>query len=266
MIKNLGKKSVFSVGIGTWGIGGKSTAVNKNDESEIISIEYAISKGINVIDTAEMYAAGHSEEIVGKAIKKFDREKLFIISKVWPDHLKRDDLIKSARESIKRLDTDYLDLYLIHWPSNSVPLEESLNAMLYLKDNGLTSHIGVSNFGPDLLEKSIEISGKSNILADEIEYNYTNQKEAESTISFCKKHGINIIAYSPLSKGNIPRDECILRIAEKHGVSEAQVVLRFLMEDSLPIPKAVKKAHIDDIVESIKLHLDQNEINELRKA
>ena len=266
MIKNLGKKSVFPVGIGTWGIGGKSTAVYENDEYEIRSIEYAISKGINVIDTAEMYAAGHSEELVGKAIKKFDREKLFIISKAWPNHLKRDDLIKSARESIKRLDIDYLDLYLIHWPSDSVPLEESLNAMLFLKDNGLTRNIGVSNFGPVLLQESLEITGKTNILADEIEYNYGNQKEAKSTISFCQKHGIKIIAYSPLSKGNIPRDKSISNIAKKHGVSEAQVILRFLMEDSLPIPKASNEAHIDDIAESVKLYLDQNEIDELMMA
>lgn len=265
MIKKLSSKDVFPVGIGTWGVGGKTTAFYKNDESEIRSIEYAISRGINVIDTAEMYAAGHSEELVGKAIKGLDRENLFIISKVWPDHLKRNDLINSARNSIKRLGVDYLDLYLIHWPSTSVPLEESLNAMLYLKDNGLTSNIGVSNFGPDLLEEAIEIAGKDNILADEIEFNYENQKEAQPTISFCHQHGINVIAYSPLSKGNIPKHEKILQLASKHGVSEAQVILRLLMEDGLPIPKATNIAHIDDIVESANLDLSRSEINDLRK-
>lgn len=145
MIK-LGDKEVSNIGLGTYGMGGKTLPDYKNDSGEIEAIKYAIKNNINLIDTAEYYSGGHSEELIGKAIKDFNREDIFIISKVWPTHLHYDDVIKSAKASLKRLDTDYIDLYLIHWPNPKIPVKETLDAMDELMKNGLIKNIGVSNF------------------------------------------------------------------------------------------------------------------------
>ena len=131
VFKELGKtgEKIPALGLGTWGIGGFETPDYSRDEEMVELLKKAINMGYTHIDTAEYYGGGHTEELIGRAIKDFKREELFIVSKVWPNHLRRDDLLRSLESTLKRLDTDYVDLYLIHWPNPEVPLEETLSAM-----------------------------------------------------------------------------------------------------------------------------------------
>src|SRR3989344_9212613 len=150
-------KSDFSMpvfGFGTWQIGGDTRRNPVNDDlGQTAALVRAIEAGVSHIDTAERYAAGHAEEIVAEAIKNFDRTKLFIVSKVWPDHFRYKDVLQSAAGSLKRLKTDYLDLYLLHKPNHDIPIAETMKAMDKLKKDGLVKNIGVSNFSVASLQE-----------------------------------------------------------------------------------------------------------------
>ena len=265
MIDKIGDRQVFPVGLGTYGMGGYQSKASGADTKYVSAIKYALSKGINVIDTAEMYASGHTEEIVGKAVSSVDRNDVFIISKVWPTHLGRHDLRKSLEGSLKRLNVDYLDLYLIHWPSTEVPLDESIGTLMELKDEGKIRQLGVSNFDENLLEDAIAFAGQGQISANEIEYNYGNRKEVRGLLEFCKKHGITVIAYTPLSRGAYARSQRIEEMAKKYGKSELQVGLRLVMEDALPIPKASSPEHIDELVDTAGINMSREDLNYLRE-
>ncbi|MFW6121751.1 MAG: aldo/keto reductase, partial [Petrotogales bacterium] len=160
ILKELGKtgEKIPAIGLGTWSIGGFESSDRSNDTQLIKIIEEAIDMGYKLIDTAEYYASGHTEEIVGEAIKNFKRENLFVVSKVWPNHLSKTELPKALSNSLKRLNLDYIDLYLIHWPSTETPLSETIEAMIKAKTEGLIRHIGVSNFDTQLLKKAVKIS------------------------------------------------------------------------------------------------------------
>ncbi|EQB72656.1 MAG: aldo/keto reductase [Thermoplasmatales archaeon A-plasma] len=129
-----------------------------------------------------------------------------------------------------------------------------------LKDRGKIRHIGVSNFDEELLEDAIAFAGKGNIEANEIEYNYGNRREVQGILSFCKRRGIAVIAYSPLSRGAYARTSKVREIAEKYGISDLQVGLRFVMENALPIPKASSPGHIDELVETAGIKLSREDL------
>ncbi len=263
MVK-LGNKEVSSIGLGTYGMGGKNSPDYKNDAKEVEAIKYAITNGINLIDTAEYYGHGHSEELVGKAIKDFEREYLFIISKVWPVNLHYKDVINSAKESLKRLDTDYIDLYLIHWPNPKIPVEETLDAMGELLDSHLIRNIGVSNFDIANLTEAIDQLKHGKIIANEVEYNLENYYIEDDLIPFCEKNNIKIIGYSPLNQGRISSK--INHVAKSLGMSSIQCTLGYLKKKSIPIPKASSISHINELVECMNIDLDENEYNRIKEA
>ncbi|HLH85697.1 MAG TPA: aldo/keto reductase, partial [Thermoplasmataceae archaeon] len=248
-------------GLGTYGMGGFQGPDRGGDDEAIEAIRYGIRNGISVIDTAEMYGSGHTEEVVGEAIKGFSRERVYIISKVWPTHLARDHCIDAAMRSLKRLKTDYIDLYLIHWPNPEVPLAETLSAMMELREKGYIRGIGVSNFDQALLQEAFDAIGKENILANEIEYNLNNWKKARNTVEFCLSNGVAVIGYSPLARGSFKKGGIIRSLAEKYNATPAEINLRLLMEDSLPIPKASRKDHIDEIVRAAGLNISREDIS-----
>ena len=154
--KQLGRTNVKlpTIGMGTWEIGGERERDDSHDKESIAAIRKAIELGIHLIDTAELYGDGHCEEVVGEAIKPFSREELFIVSKVWHNHLHHDDVIKAAENSLKRLQTDWIDLYLIHWPNPEVPLIETMQALEKLVERKLIRFIGVSNFDISEVEEA----------------------------------------------------------------------------------------------------------------
>ncbi|QDA31128.1 aldo/keto reductase [Thermococcus indicus] len=245
----IGSDNVTAIGLGTWGIGGYETPDYSRDKESVEALRYGLELGINLIDTAEFYGAGHSEELVGKAIRDFEREGLFIISKVWPTNFGYEKAKRAARASAKRLGT-YIDLYLLHWPGDSWErIEETLHALEELVDDGLIRYIGVSNFDLELLRKSHEVMRKYEIVANEVKYSLKDRwPETSGLLEYMKREKIALIAYTPLEKGSLARNECLAEIGRKYGKSAAQVALNYLIwEDNvIAIPKAGSKAHIEE--------------------
>ncbi|AEC51470.1 Oxidoreductase, aldo/keto reductase family [Pyrococcus sp. NA2] len=248
-LKRIGDDKVTAIGMGTWGIGGYETPDYSRDKESIDALRYGLKLGINLIDTAEFYGAGHSEELVGKAIEGFNREDIFIISKVWPTHFGFESAKKAARASIKRLGT-YIDLYLLHWPGDSWrKIEETLHALEDLVDEGLIRYIGVSNFDLELLKRSQEAMRRHEIVANEVKYSVRDRwVESSGLLDYMRREKMALIAYTPLEKGTLARNECLGEIGKKYGKTAAQVALNYLIweENVIAIPKAGKIEHIEE--------------------
>jgi len=267
--KELGKtgKMIPAIGLGTWGIGGFETPDYSRDDEYVELLKKAIEMGYTHIDTAEYYGAGHTEELVGRAIKFFRREDLFIVSKVWPNHLRRDDLLRSLEATLRRLDTDYVDLYLIHWPNPEVPLEETLDAMAEGVRMGLIKHVGVSNFDRDLLEEAVHKS-REPIVCDQVLYNIEDRgPERTGLLQYCQENGITLVAYSPLKRTKLSEEarKVLERVASKHGVTIYQVMLAWLISKPavVAIPKAGSLEHLRENLEALNLKLTEEELAEL---
>lgn len=253
-------KEIPPIGMGTWGMGGGFwTPDYSSDDLYVEALRYALSRGIRLFDTAEMYGGGHTEEIVGRALREHEDEVL-IVSKVWPNHLRRDDLIRSALASRARLGVRSIDLYLIHWPSRDVPIKESIRAMEELIDMGVIRCMGVSNFDVKLLQEAITSARKYEVVADEVEYNVYHRDPERELIPFARRNNVTIIAYSPLARGAVSRDPTLRAIAGKHNATPVQVALAYLTRTSIPIPKASRKEHIDEIVGALNLHLSDEDV------
>ncbi len=215
------------LGIGSWeGNWGRDEIRNDPIKDKICkeAIVYAIQNGMTHIDTAELYGSGRSEIIIGEAINNFDRNKLFITSKVKGQNLHYDDVIKSCKDSIERLQTPYLDLYLIHWPNSEIPIKETMQALDYLVDNDLVKRIGVSNFSVEQMIEAQEYT-KYKLLTNQVHYNFSERnnashvKNVESEIlPYCQNNDMFLMAYKPLALG---------KITEKMSAPEA---LKWLIE------------------------------------
>ena len=266
LFKELGKtgRQIPALGLGTWGIGGFETPDYSKDEEYVQILEKAIEMGFTHIDTAEYYAAGHTEEIVGKAMKKFNRSDLFIVSKVWPNHLRERELLSSLENSLRRLQTNYIDLYLIHWPNPDIPLEETFTAMARAVDEGLIKYVGVSNFDRKLLEEAISKS-KVPIVCDQVLYNVEERgPEKDGLLNFCQKEGITLTAYSPLNRGILSmkvKNE-LEKISKKYGATIFQIMLAWLISKNkvVAIPKAGKIEHLRENLKALDLRLSEEEI------
>ncbi len=195
-----GKVSV--IGMGTWGMGGGFWSPDySNDEGWVKTLRSGIELGMTLIDTAEMYGGGHAEELVGKAIRGgFSREELFIVTKVWPNHARYDDVIRSAKASRERLGT-YIDLYLLHWPANDVPVCETMKAFEKLIDDGVVRFVGLSNFDVEGIERARQCFSKYDIAAVENRYSLLHRVDEASVIPYVQRNGLLYLAYTPLEKG-----------------------------------------------------------------
>jgi len=266
MISEVCEKKVSPIGLGTWMMGGGFWQPDYSQDELIVNvITYALSKGINLIDTAEMYGGGHTEELVGRAIRNFEREEIFIITKVWPTNLEPENLIKSARKSLERLNSKYIDALLIHWPNPSIPIRKSLTAMEQLVDEGIVRCIGVSNFDVRLLEEAMNYAKKHEIKINEIEYSVLNKSAEYDIIPFCEKNNIKVIAYTPLAKGRVKGIKLLEDIGKKYGKTPIQVALNYVMRRAIPIPKASKKEHIDEILGALGWELSNEDYEEIRR-
>lgn len=204
--------------------------MRNDDARDIEAIHQAIEAGITHIDTAEQYAAGHAEELVGEAIRNFPRESLFITSKVMSRHLSYDEVIAAARRSLTRLGIGHLDLYLIHGPNRTVPLAETMRAMDYLLENEMTRFIGVSNFDKPLLEEA-QYHTKYKIVSNQIHYNLQARAyEENGTLDYCKSHNVLVTAWRPLAKGEFAQSQnpLLQELANKYGKTTTQVALNWV--------------------------------------
>ena len=163
-------------------------------------IEVALDLGVTLIDTAEIYNNGLSEKIIGEVIKG-RRDEIVLVTKVSGDHLKYNEVLRSAEGSLRRLDTDYIDLYLVHWPNQNVPLTETMRAMERLVTEGKVRYIGVSNFDLEQLKNTNEELSRCEVIANEIKYNLLERDAEKKVLPFCQKENISILAYGPLARG-----------------------------------------------------------------
>jgi diketogulonate reductase-like aldo/keto reductase len=261
------------LGIGTWSIGGGMTADTSHDKEAILAIRTAIRLGMTHVDTAELYGDGHAEELVGEAIREFDRETLFITTKVKWSNLRYEDVVKAAKRSLKRLKTGYIDLYLVHAPNSAIPIQETMKAMDYLVEKELTRFIGVSNFSVEQVEEAQQYA-QNRIVANEIEYNllvresgmYTENMESK-IIPYCQKKDMIVIAYRPLARGELtkPGIKLLDELAKKYDKTQAQIALNWLISkpNIVAIPKAAKIDHIKENLGAIGWKLSREDLQGL---
>ena len=251
---------VPSIGLGTWGIGGGFWSPDSSrDEEWTAAIEYAVEKGLRLIDTAEMYGGGHAEELVGRAIKRYKRDELFIVTKVWPTNARYEDVLKSAQASSARLGTN-IDLYLLHWPSDAVPICETVRAFETLVDRGIIRHFGVSNFSLRQIQEAEACAKKYELAAVENRYSLYNRRDEADVIPYALSNGIMYIAYTPLEKGALAKDPLLAEIAKRYGATPIQIALAWYVKRGVvPIPKAGRREHIDEIAGALHVELSDED-------
>lgn len=257
-------QQIPALGFGTWQMGGASSADRSQDNALIAAMRQFIDMGYTHIDTAEGYGATHTEELVGQAIKGYDRNDLFITTKVSPEHLRYDDVLRSCAGSLRRLGVDYVDLYLIHWPNDAISLDDTFRALNQLVREGKIKHIGVSNFNVPLMEQSVRLS-ETPILTNQVRYNLLHREPVNNgVLAYCQEHDILLTAYSPLKDG-VMRHPQVVEIARRHGVSPAQVGLRWLMDQPrvITIPKTSDVTHARDNFASLTLELSTEDTAKL---
>jgi len=239
---------VAAIGLGTWGIGGGFwTPDRSRDEEWVDALRYGLQLGLTLVDTAEMYGGGHAEELVGMAVKGFNRDDVFIVSKVWQTHAARDEVVKAAEASVRRLGT-HIDLYLIHWPPEGVELCETMRGLEEAVKRGYARFIGVSNFGLQLVEEARSCLSQVDVVAIENKFSLLDRRDEGSVIPYAEREGMLYLAYTPLEKGQLARDQFLASVGAKYGKTAAQVALNWLLrfKPVVPIPKASSRRHVEE--------------------
>jgi len=254
---------VPAYGQGTWHMGETRTRF----ADEAAALKLGIDLGITLIDTAEMYGNGVAEEIVAEAAKG-RRDKLFIVSKVLPYNASQRGAVEACERSLKRLKTDHIDLYLLHW-RGSYPFAETLAAFDKLKQQGKIRHHGVSNFDRRDMEEWVKISSGEGVASNQILYNLTRRGPEWEVIPWCRKRNVSIMAYSPIEQGRMLGQAGLAQVAARHdGATPAQVALAWLLrrDGMIVIPKAGKKEHVRENVGALELPLTDQDLADLDKA
>ena len=252
------------LGLGSWEVGGRFSPDRSGDESFIVSIKTALELGYTHIDTAEMYAGGHSEELIGQAIKDFRREDVFITTKASAQNLGYRDVQRALAGSLKRLDVDFTDLYLIHWPNKRIPLEETFRALNEFVASGQVRHLGVSNFDLDELQQAQNLSDTP-IITNQVPYSLSKRQYVKNgVLAYCQANDILLTAYTPL-KGGVLKNATVRRIAEQHGAAPTQVALNWLIRQRnvIAIPKSADENHLRVNLGALDLQLSQDDIEKL---
>jgi diketogulonate reductase-like aldo/keto reductase len=246
------------LGLGTWYMGESRGAF----ADEVAAVRHAIARGIRLIDTAEMYASGGAEQVVGEAIAGCGvaRDDLFLVSKVLPSNAGYDRTIRACEASLKRMGTDYVDLYLLHWRGGT-PFEETLRAFADLKDAGKIRHAGVSNFDAADMNEWRDSGGEWASACNQILYNLSRRGPEWDLIPDCRDNGVPVMAYSPLEQGRLAGDSALAEVARRHGVQPLQIALAWVLAqpDVVAIPKSARPAHIDANVAALEIVLDADD-------
>ncbi|WP_354295113.1 aldo/keto reductase [Sphingomonas sp. 1185] len=250
--------TVPALGQGTWMMA--EDPARRSDE--IAALREGLSLGLNLIDTAEMYADGESERLVGEAIAGV-RDEVFLVSKAYPQNASRDRLSRACEASLERLGTDRLDLYLLHWRGN-VPLAETVEAMERLFAAGKILRWGVSNLDTDDME-DLNASGGERCQTDQILYNLTRRGPEYDLIPWLAQHHMPVMAYSPVEQGRLVAHPDLSAMAEERDITPAQLALAWLLarDGVLPIPKAGSVAHVRDNRAALDITLSEAELHRL---
>jgi 2,5-diketo-D-gluconate reductase B len=242
-----------AIGLGTWELSGRTCAR---------LVEQALKLGYRHIDTAQVY---ENEREVGDGVRASGvrRDDVFVTTKVWTTHFAPNDLERSTKESLVRLRLPEVDLLLLHWPNPQVPLSETLGALAHAKKLGLTRHIGVSNFTVALIEQAVAECPEP-LVCDQVEYHpYLDQTKVREA---CARHGLAMVAYSPVAKGRIKNDETLVRIGRAHGKTAAQICLRWLVQQNVAaIPRTSKLERLSENIDIFDFELSDTEIDQVSR-
>ncbi len=255
------------IGFGTWRIGGRGTADPSTDRESLSALRSALELGYTHFDTAEAYAAGHAEELIGRAVREFraSRGTLFITSKVSPEHLGPEDVLHSCENSLRRLGMDYLDMYLIHWPSTGMKLPETFGALNRLVREGKVRHIGVSNFNLALLSQAAGLC-ETPLLTDQVPYSIDVREYSDNgVLAYCQQNGILLTAYSPVKSGFASTHPAVRSIAEARSVTPEQVAMAWLTTQPrvITIPMSANPQHQAENLRAADLVLGPEEMDRL---
>ncbi len=258
--------------MGTWGMGGGMHSDSSSDSKAIEALRLGLDLGMTLVDTAEMYGAGHSEEVVSKALEDWPKP-VFVASKVSPAHFAYDELLRSARKSLDRLRVKKMDLYQLHWPNPRIPISETMKAMEKLVQDGMVRYIGVSNFSVAQMGEAQAALSREEIVSNQVEYSLVDRAVEEKILPYCQHQKITLIAYSPLGQGRITRGrggpfKILDEIASRLGKTRSQVALNWLLqhESVVVIPKASNKDHVVENAASSGWKLGANDVQEIDRA
>ena len=248
------------LGMGTWSFGGRQTHDPENDDpAQINALQQGIEMGLTLIDTAEYYAATYAETLIGKAIKGLDRSKLFLTSKVWKSNARRDDLLRAAEGSLRRLGTDYLDCYLYHHFNPEVPLEETMGALNELVEQKMTRSIGVSNFSAALLRRAMACS-PAPVVLNQVHCNLSVREAIEDLSEICSEHQVILQAWRPV-RDLEETPEC-REMCRKHGITFHQLALAYLFnKKNMAVLAAMKDPrHLKENMAALEIKLSAEEM------
>jgi len=240
-----------AIGLGTWELRGRTCAR---------LVEQALKLGYRHIDTAQIY---ENEREVGEGLRASGarRDDVFVTTKIWTTHFAPNDLERSTKESLARLRLSEVDLLLLHWPNPQVPLVETLGALAHVKRLGMSRHIGVSNFTVALVEEAVALCPEP-LACDQVEYHpYLDQTKVRDA---CARHGLAVVAYSPVAKGRIKNDRTLARIGQVHGKTAAQVCLRWLVQQNVSaIPRTSKIERLSENIDIFDFELSDEEMHQI---
>ena len=253
---------VPALGLGTWRLGERAGS----REAEAAALRYGFDRGLTLVDTAEMYADGGSEEVVGLAVRG-RRDEIFIVSKVYPHHAGRRSMVAACEKSLARLGVDRLDLYLLHWRGD-IPLAETVEAFGRLVRDGKIARWGVSNFDVDDLDELAALEGAGPCAANQVLFHLGERGIERGALPRCLSWPMPVMAYSPFDEGRLLKNAELARIARQAGTSAATLALSWLVshDDVIAIPKAAKIAHVDAIVAAVDFKLSDDSAHALDLA
>ena len=252
-------ETVPALGQGTWQLAEDA----RRRAAEIEALRLGIDLGLTLIDTAEMYGEGAAEELVAQAVAG-RRDEVFLVSKVYPHNATRQGVRQACERSLKRLKTDRLDLYLLHW-RGTIPLEETVAGFQELLQAGKIRHWGVSNFDATGMRELVRLDGGTNCATDQVLYNVTRRGPEFDLMPWMAEQRMPLMAYSPVEQGRLPRSDSLQAIARKHRASPFQVALAWLLRrpDVIAIPKAGRPEHVKENCASLSIALDAEDLRRI---
>jgi len=269
-IKAAGQFWMPAYGLGTWGMGGTFTSSCTDDAKCIQAIRRAVDAGITHIDTAEMYGAGHAEELVGQAIRGYPRKDLFIASKALAHHLAYDDLIAAAERSISRMACEYLDLYMVHHPSDDIPIADTMRGMSELVRRGFIRNVGVCNFSRERLHHARSVSPVE-IVCNQVHYSLeVREPESSGLLTYCQENNVMLVAWQPIDRGAYSHHpSALLRdLCDKYQCTPVQLALSWVIAQPnvAAISRTLSPEHLAENIASTRIMLDRADVEMLRSA
>ncbi|MBQ0823875.1 aldo/keto reductase [Microvirga sp. HBU67558] len=251
-----GGETVPALGQGTWQMAERAG----NRAEEVEALRLGVELGMTLIDTAEMYGDGAAEELAGEALAD-QRDRLFLVSKVYPHNASRQGVVEACERSLKRLRTDRLDLYLLHW-RGGVPLEETVAGFEELRRSGKIRHWGVSNFDVDDMEELFQAPGGATCATNQVLYNVTRRGPEFDLLPWMAERRMPLMAYSPVEQGRLPRGGVLQTIGQSYGASPFQVALAWLLQkpNLIAIPKASRAEHVQDNHRALEIRLSPEDL------